>query len=27
LWSTVAARFGTTIERYGDGTGMVDGVF
>jgi len=27
LWSTVAGRFGTTIEHYGDGTGTVDGVF
>jgi len=27
LWSTVAARFGANIERYGDGTGMADGVF
>jgi hypothetical protein len=27
LWSTVAAKFGTIIEHYGDGTGMVDGLF
>ena len=27
LWSTVADRYGVKIEHYGDGSGMIDGVF
>src|SRR5580698_10988618 len=27
LWSTVADKFGTTVEHYGDGAGRIDGVF
>jgi hypothetical protein len=30
LWSTVAARFdvtGTYLDHYGDGSGMIEGVF
>jgi hypothetical protein len=27
LWSTVAAKYGTTIEHFGDGSGVIDGLF
>jgi hypothetical protein len=27
LWSTVANRFGSPMERFGDGVGMIDGLF
>jgi len=27
LWSTVADKFGTSIDHYGDGSGMIDGLF
>jgi len=27
LWSTVAQRFGVSMERFGDGAGMIDGLF
>jgi hypothetical protein len=27
MWSTVAARYGTTIEHFGDGNGPIDGIF
>jgi hypothetical protein len=27
LWSTVAARYGTTVEHFGDGSGVIDGLF
>jgi hypothetical protein len=27
LWSSVAQRFGVTMERFGDGVGMIDGLF
>ena len=27
LWSTVANRYGVTMERFGDATGMIDGIF
>ena len=27
LWSTVAAKYGTNIEHYGDGDGKIDGLF
>jgi hypothetical protein len=27
LWSTVARKFGATVEHYGDGAGTVDGLF
>ncbi len=27
LWSTVANRFGVPMERFGDGVGMIDGIF
>jgi hypothetical protein len=27
LWSTVAAKYGTTIEHFGDGNGPVEGLF
>jgi hypothetical protein len=27
LWSTVANRFDVTMERFGDGAGMIDGIF
>ena len=27
LWSTVASRYGTTIEHFGDGAGGIDGLF
>jgi len=27
MWSTVAARYGTAIEHFGDGNGPIDGIF
>jgi hypothetical protein len=27
LWSAVAAKYGTTVEHFGDGTGPMEGLF